>query len=163
MKVKKKSQKQEEDIAQKVGGNRVVASGALWGAKGDVRTDTLLIEAKTTSKEYYSVTAKVWEKIEREAVSDGLRFPLMIVDLKDGEKRYAVFSLNDFKVNTIKCFCDMSSEDRKSYRLNMNTAGYSIFGGYNHGIIFNVCGKKENVLCCMMFEDFSREKSEVFR
>ena len=64
--VKRRSQKQEKSVAKDFNARMTVASGALWGMKGDVRNDKFLIECKTTEKGYYSVTNKVWEKIEDE-------------------------------------------------------------------------------------------------
>ena len=97
MKVKKKSQLQEKSVAKDLEAKTVIASGALWGSKGDVRHDEFLVECKTTEKPFYSLTMKVWEKIEKEAVKDGLRIPLMCVDVNDGKDRYAVFLEKHFK------------------------------------------------------------------
>lgn len=97
MKVKKKSQIQEKSVAKDLDARTVVASGALWGSKGDVRHDDFLVECKTTEKPYYSLTMKVWEKIEKEATRDGLRVPLMCVDVNGGKDRYAVFLEKHFR------------------------------------------------------------------
>lgn len=99
--VKRRSQKQEKSVAKDFNAKTVVASGALWGAKGDVRNDKFLIECKTTEKDYYSITTKVWEKIEEEALKDRMRTPLLIIDLQDRD-RYVVFNPNQFvkQVNT---------------------------------------------------------------
>ena len=88
MKVKKKSQLQEKRVAKDLDARTVVASGALWCSKGDVRHDDFLVECKTTENPYYSLTMKVWEKIEKEATRDGLRVPLMCVDVNGGKDRY---------------------------------------------------------------------------
>lgn len=95
--VKKKSQLQERSVAKDLNARTVVASGALWASKGDVRHDNLLVECKTTDKSYYSLTFKVWEKIEKEAVKDGLRLPVMCIDIKGGKERYAVFLSKHFR------------------------------------------------------------------
>ena len=79
-----------------------VASGALWGMKADVRSDNFLIECKTTEKDYYSLTSKVWEKIEQEAIRDHLRTPLMVIDLEDKD-RVIVFRPQDFNYDIIPC------------------------------------------------------------
>ena len=97
MRVKKKSQLQEKSVAKDLDARTVIASGALWGSKGDVRHDDFLVECKTTEKPYYSLTMKVWEKIEKEAIKDGLRIPLMCIDINDGKDRFAVFLEKDFK------------------------------------------------------------------
>lgn len=97
MKVKKKSQLQEKSVAKDLDAKTVIASGALWGSKGDVRHDEFLVECKTTEKKSYSLSMKIWEKIEKEAINDGLRIPLMCVDTNNGEYRFAVFLEKDFR------------------------------------------------------------------
>ena len=97
MQVKKKSQLQEKRVAKDLNAKTVVASGALWSAKADVRSDEFLVECKTTEKPFYSLTLKVWEKIETEAIKDGLRIPVMCVDTDNGNNRFAVFLEKDFK------------------------------------------------------------------
>lgn len=92
MNYKKISRKQEKSVADEVEGKTVIASGALWGFKGDVRTDKWLIECKTTEKDYYTVTAKVWEKIAKEALKDHCREPMLVIDLHNNPKeRYVCF------------------------------------------------------------------------
>src|SRR3712207_7142379 len=81
--IKRKSQKQEKRTAKEFGGKTVIASGALWSCKGDVRTDDFLIENKFTDKGYYSLKASIWEKITKEATKDNFRIPLMQIDIKN--------------------------------------------------------------------------------
>lgn len=109
MRVKKKSQLQEKSVAKDLEAKTVIASGALWGSKGDVRHDEFLVECKTTEKPYYSLTMKVWEKIEKEATRDGLRIPLMCVDINNGEDRFAVFLEKHFK--HYKTYYDLETGD----------------------------------------------------
>jgi hypothetical protein len=94
--VKKKSQNQEKRCAKKLSGKTVVASGALWGSKGDVRTDEFLIECKTTDKKSYSLKKEIWEKIEKEALHDGMRIPMMNIELDGGKVSLAVLNMTDF-------------------------------------------------------------------
>lgn len=121
MQVKKKSQKQEKSVAKDLNARTVVASGALWGSKGDVRHDNLLVECKTTDKSFYSLTMQVWEKIEKEAIRDGLRLPVMCIDLNGGQERYAVFKDKDFR--HYRSYYDSTADtdcvwsDRKSFRV----------------------------------------------
>lgn len=117
MKVKKKSQLQEKSVAKDLDAKTVIASGALWGSKGDVRHDDFLVECKTTEKPFYSLTMKVWEKIEKEAIKDGLRVPLMCIDVNGGKDRFAVFLEKDFRHYKTyydlevgdTCWCDKKS------------------------------------------------------
>lgn len=122
MKVKKKSQLQEKSVAKDLNARTVVASGALWGSKGDVRHDNLLVECKTTDKDFYSVTFNVWNKIEREAVKDGLRLPVMCVDIKGGKERYAVYLEKHFThykgCYDINPSVDTTWSDKKSFRVD---------------------------------------------
>lgn len=92
---RRNSKDQESKVAKELSGRVTPASGALWGTKGDVRNDIYLVECKTTTKDFYSLTFTTWDKIYREAIKDGLRIPLMCIDLKNGRERYAVMSALD--------------------------------------------------------------------
>lgn len=85
MDVRKKSQKQEKSVAKSIGGRVTPASGALWGAKGDVRSDKFLIECKTTDKPLYSVKKQIWQKICEEALQDNLRIPVMCISVQNND------------------------------------------------------------------------------
>lgn len=81
--IKRKSKKQETRTAKEFGGKVTPASGALDGAKGDVRTNSFLIENKFTDKSWYRLDLKIWDKIFKEATKDGLRTPLMQIDIQE--------------------------------------------------------------------------------
>jgi len=68
-KKRKKSIKQEDRVAKKLGGRRQKASGALPGHRGDVRMPELLVEAKRTDNQSISIKLSYLEKITREAIS----------------------------------------------------------------------------------------------
>jgi hypothetical protein len=68
---KKRSQKQEARIASDLGGKVQKASGATDFAKGDVRAENLLIEAKTTGQKSYRVDVTEIVKIQAEALEKG--------------------------------------------------------------------------------------------
>ena len=91
--VKKKSKKQEEKIAKDIGGRTTPASGALWAFKGDVRNDKYLIEAKFTDSNKYQLKYETWDKIKREAINDGLRIPVMQIDIQGSQ--YALLRVED--------------------------------------------------------------------
>lgn len=155
--VKRRSQKQEKSVAKEFNAKVTVASGALWGSKGDVRNSRYLIECKTTEKDYYSLTAKVWEKIEQEAIRDHMRIPLMVIDLEDRD-RVIVFRPQDFdsKIDT-RC---LQREIPKSVRVKANMLGYDEFGDYTSMVVTHICGKKDNVLCLMLQKDFEESYKE---
>lgn len=102
--VKKKSTKQEKRTAKEFNGRTQLASGALWGMKGDVRTggdrtssfnsDDFLIENKYTDKNFYSLTTTVWNKIQKEAIRDNMRKGIMQIDVKDNS--LVVLDYNDY-------------------------------------------------------------------
>ena len=81
--VKKRSIKQEKNTARELCGRLTPASGARWHSKGDIRTQNFLVECKATEKDYYNLNYKVWDKIKDEAVRDGLRTPVMRIDLQN--------------------------------------------------------------------------------
>lgn len=76
----KKSQKQEKRGAKSLGGRVTPASGSLDGFKGDVKTDTELVEFKRTDKKSLSLKAEWLEKIYMEAWMQG-RQPLLGVEI----------------------------------------------------------------------------------
>lgn len=116
LKLKKISRKQELVVAKELNGNAVIASGALYTMKGDVRNDLLLVECKTTKNDYYSLTLNVWEKIAKEALQDGMRTPIMQVNLKNGDKRLAVFNAEEFE-GTFSFNLDELTVYKKSFRI----------------------------------------------
>lgn len=158
--VKRRSQKQEKSVAIDFNARVTVASGALWGAKGDVRNDNFLIECKTTEKDYYSLTAKVWEKIEEEAIRDHLRTPLMVIDLEDKD-RVIVFRPKDFDPEIDTRY--IQREIPKSVRVRAKDLGLNEFGDYTSMIVTHICGKKDNVLCFMLQKDFEETYKEVLK
>ena len=156
--VKRRSQKQEKSVAKKFNARLTAASGALWGMKGDVRSDKYLIECKTTEKDYYTLTAKVWEKIQEEAIQDHMRTPLMVIDLKDTD-RYVVFRPKDFNKSMVSPLLS-SVQVNKSVRITSTMVGEMSTGDYIHSQQFILSGKQNNVLCVMMYKDFEEEFKE---
>ena len=156
--VKRRSQKQEKSVAKKFNARVTAASGALWGMKGDVRSDKYLIECKTTEKDYYTLTAKVWEKIQEEAIQDHMRIPLMVIDLKDTD-RYVVFRPKDFNKSMVSPLLS-SVQVNKSVRITSTMVGEMETGDYIHSQQFILSGKQNNVLCVMMYKDFEEEFKE---
>ena len=156
--VKRRSQKQEKSVAKKFNARLTAASGALWGMKGDVRSDKYLIECKTTEKDYYTLTAKVWEKIQEEAIQDHMRIPLMVIDLKDTD-RYVVFRPKDFNKSMVSPLLS-SVQVNKSVRITSTMVGEMETGDYIHSQQFILSGKQNNVLCVMVYKDFEEEFKE---
>lgn len=119
---KRLSVNQERSVAKDLKAKLTPASGALWGAKGDVRSAKFLVECKATEANYYSLSKRVWLKIAEEALKDGLRTPLMNIQVKG--RMWAVLDLNDFNE------LDTNTDDEEivpvvvrndSFRLHFNT------------------------------------------
>ena len=67
----KKSRKQENILAKKIGGKRQKASGAVTHHRGDVSCKEILFEAKRTDKESLSIKKEWLSKISKEALMVG--------------------------------------------------------------------------------------------
>ena len=129
------SNKQEKQVAKELKGKLVIASGALWGSKGDVRNNNLLVECKVTEKSSYSLNYSIWNKIRKEAIKDGLRIPVMCIEFKGGKvavfEKLAFFDYNYYNaiINPVvlKKNCGMSttisSEDTTELIFNCHSKG----------------------------------------
>lgn len=91
MNTRKYSKKQEDRVAKVVGGKVNANSGATSFFKGDVRTDHLLVECKTSTKEVKSVSIKKeWlEKLNEERFAMGKQHSVLAFDFGD-EKDYFI-------------------------------------------------------------------------
>lgn len=120
-KVKKRSSIQENRVAKELKGKTVMASGALWQCKADVRTDNLLVECKTTNKDYYPLKLSTWLKIKEEATKDGIRVPVMCIDVKTplGRESFAVFDLDNLPDYYKSVYSSVDTYlDKASIRIN---------------------------------------------
>ena len=117
----------EKSVAEVLGGKPTIASGALWFQKADVRTPDLLVECKTTEKDYYIFKSKLWEKLKKEADRDKIKIPVFVIDFHNyiNKERVFVFSPQDFDIKVKKSDFDYFygdddiCKDRKSVRLRM--------------------------------------------
>lgn len=114
---KRKSKDQESRVAKELSGRVTPASGAMWGAKADVRNDLFLVECKTTEKLSYRLTFNVWHKIYKEAIKDGLRTPVMCIDTQNGKHKYAVMCTKDLSLGELDHLVVKSTsiKDKSSY------------------------------------------------
>jgi hypothetical protein len=87
--------RQEERTAREIGGRTTPASGAVWSAKGDATSATVMAECKQTEKKSYALRSDVLEKLLREAYT-AAKMPLLQVQFT-GPKggRYAVLPWNE--------------------------------------------------------------------
>jgi hypothetical protein len=119
---KYKSKIQEKRVAKELKGKTTIASGATDLQKADVRTEAFLVEAKTTAYSHYSLTLKTWDRVREQALRDGMRIPLMCIDLRDGVNKIAVIDHNDFYEYSLDKFQYVGKPtpdfiDAKSYRI----------------------------------------------
>ena len=68
----------EKRVAWSLGRKPVRGSGSKPGAKGDIRLDRMLLEAKATTKRQFTIKKAVLDKIEREALAAN-RMPGLVI------------------------------------------------------------------------------------
>lgn len=68
-----RSRRQEERVAERLGGRRTPGSGSGWTTKNDVKTDDVSLEVKYTDKKSYSLKLDDLLKAERQALLDSGR------------------------------------------------------------------------------------------
>ena len=92
MNTRKYSKKQEDRVAKVVGGKVNANSGATSFFKGDVRTDHLLVECKTSTKEVKSVSIKKeWlEKLNEERFAMNKQHSILAFDFGDGKDYFII-------------------------------------------------------------------------
>lgn len=88
------SYQQEKRVAKKLGGKVNANSGATAFVKGDVRTDSFLIECKTATKEVKSVSIKKeWlTKLKEEKFAMGKEQMALGFDFGDGDDYFVITS-----------------------------------------------------------------------
>lgn len=80
----RRSRRQEEAGARRIGGRRVAGSGSGWVTKNDVKNDTTSVEYKYTDKKSFSLKLDELLKAEKNALMDSGRGFAFIVGF--GEK-----------------------------------------------------------------------------
>ena len=98
MRAKEEWEVWEEDVAKALGGRRVVASGATNVFKGDVTTESLIVDCKYTKDESYLLRSSMWQKM-LEWGRNELKEPVLAVRCFDKLglcKEYAVMSEQEY-------------------------------------------------------------------
>lgn len=98
---KKTSQRLEKRMAKSLNGRTTPGSGAFNGNKGDVKSADWLGEHKFTDKKSYSLSLKIWAKINREA-KDIKKTPILeiVLDNTGSHLRLMFMDLSDFHERT---------------------------------------------------------------
>lgn len=86
------SNRQEKKVAKAVGGKQVANSGATAFTKGDVRTQSWLIECKTctTEKKSFSIKKEWLDKNKEETFAMNKDYSALAFDFGDGNNYYIV-------------------------------------------------------------------------
>jgi len=85
----------EIDDAKAFKGKRTKGSGNLWYSKGDISSKIFLIESKTTERNSFRVSQKLWKKIWEEAVRTQ-KIPLLSIRLLNNNMDMIVLEQRDF-------------------------------------------------------------------
>lgn len=98
------SNKQEQSVAETIGGRKVANSGATAYHKGDVVLDeentSFLIECKTKTKDSKSISIqKDWlKKLKDESLYMKKKYEALIFDFGPNSKQYAIIDLSLFNI-----------------------------------------------------------------
>ena len=91
---RERSRKQESRLAKTLRGYTTINSGATFG-QNDVVTDFCEIEAKTTSKESYSITLKDWRILRKKCA--GSKIPIFVIDFEKSKDSIAILTYEDLQ------------------------------------------------------------------
>lgn len=90
----------EDHIAKSLGGKRIPNSGAMDGAKGDVKTKDFLIDSKETGANSIVVSASQLNKISKEAREAG-KSPALVITLGQTSlgtsRQWAIIPIGNFR------------------------------------------------------------------
>lgn len=94
------SSRQEKKVAKAVGGKQVSNSGATAFEKGDVITDSILIECKTcvSDKKSFSIKKEWLEKNREEAFAMGKSYSALAFNFGPESSNYYVVDEKLFKI-----------------------------------------------------------------
>lgn len=97
---RQRSGKQESRIAKQLNGHTTINSGATFG-QNDVITDFCEVEAKTTSKDSFSLKLSDWRLLRKKCA--GNKLPIFIVDFEQSKDTLAVLTYEDlqFLINQV--------------------------------------------------------------
>jgi hypothetical protein len=88
-------QRKEKKDVRDFSAKPTLRSGGIWFSKGDLKNDRFLVDSKKSEHERFSITAKMWQKIYKEAILSQ-RLPLLSIEFgKDGTE-LVVLSKDDF-------------------------------------------------------------------
>lgn len=86
------STKQEKKVAKVLNGKTIANSGATMFSKGDVSTDSFLIECKTctTRRKQFTLHKEWLDKLKEEAFAMGKYYNALVFDFGTPERYYVI-------------------------------------------------------------------------
>lgn len=93
------SNKQEKAVAKLINGKKHANSGATAFIKGDVSSDDVLIECKTTltKKDSFSIKKEWLTKLKKESFAMNKSYFALAFNFAPGEENYFIVNENFFK------------------------------------------------------------------
>lgn len=112
------SERQEKKIEKDIDGKRQPASGSRWGAKRDIITPSVLIEAKTTRKTFYRLSLRDLSFLRKQAYGQA-KIPVYIISV-GGLEDIAIMPMDDIPTDLIggAVVTTMGVEGRKHLRID---------------------------------------------
>lgn len=89
-----RSKKQESRLAKQLNGHTTINSGATFG-QNDVVTDFCEVEAKTTTKESFSLKLSDWRLLRKKCAPN--KIPIFVVDFEKSKDTLAVLTYEDLQ------------------------------------------------------------------
>lgn len=130
---REESNKQEKRIAKDLGGKPRPGSGSVWGYRRDVITPTLLVEAKTTKTNKYTLNLKDLLHLKFQAYSDG-KIPAYIIEFA-GKGEIVIVPSQDIDEEFRESLGNLRvlpSKDKRAKSLTLSTSiVVQVFGGTN--------------------------------
>ena len=98
MNTRKFAKRQEQTLAQLLNAKRQANSGATAFAKGDVKTDNILLECKTCirDKKSFAIKKEWLEKNKEEAFAMGRDYGVLAINFGPGQKNYYILDEQAF-------------------------------------------------------------------
>ena len=98
MNTRKFSKRQEQTLAQMLNAKRQANSGATAFAKGDVKTNNILLECKTCirDKKSFAIKKEWLEKNKEEAFAMGRDYGVLAFNFGPGQKNYYILDEQAF-------------------------------------------------------------------
>lgn len=98
MNTRKFAKRQEQTLAQLLNAKRQSNSGATAFAKGDVKTDNILLECKTCirDKKSFAIKKEWLEKNKEEAFAMGRDYGVLAFNFGPGQKNYYILDEQAF-------------------------------------------------------------------